>query len=262
MIKKNMFFISLYFISIFFLFIGCSSSGMNNNINESIEAKIVEPPITQKEFYDAFTLLNDKLTEEQKINSLNVQKELFETGPILSLYMDGDDQYIISWIDGGKILIFFKTENSKIKPLYMNVAPIKAVKLLGECPEGGIRLVEVTSYGASASYQRENVEVFAINGDNVTSVWDYDTMKAYSHPVEGKKLFEFVIETSSFRYSPWYQTKPGYDEKDIMRIIVNETKEVIHTSSGDLNKVVSTNKTNSQKTFVWDNSQLKFIEKT
>lgn len=261
MFKKNIYFISLYFVLIFFLFNGCSAPDKISNITQSAEIKKTEAPVTQKEFFDAFTLFNDKRTEEQKINSLNIQKELYETGPILSLYMDGDAQYIVSWIDGGKILIFFKAENSEKKPLYMSVAPVKAVKLLGDRLEDGIRLVEATSYGASGSNQRENVKIYAINGDNVTSVWDYDTLKAYSQPVEGKNLFEFVFETSSFSYSPWYYSKPGYDEKDVMRIIVNETKEIINTPSDDLNKVASIKKTTSQRIFVWDSAQVKFIEK-
>ncbi|MEA4961829.1 hypothetical protein [Lutispora sp.] len=260
MIKK-LIFISICLTILSFLFSGCTVNDKNNKVIQPTQIKKLEAPITQNEFVDAFTLLINKLPEEQKISGENVQKELYETGPILSLYINGDTPYIVSWIDGGKVLIFFKAENSKKIPLYMNIAPIKGVKLLGDQMENGIRLVEVTSYGASGSNQRENVKIFAINGNTVISAWDYDTLKAYSHPVEGKNLFEFVIETSSFSYSPAYYSKPGYDEKDIMRIVVNETKENITTASDDLNKVLSNKKTASQKLFVWNSTKIKFIEK-
>lgn len=260
MIKK-LIFISICLAGLSFLFNGCTANGKNNKEIQPIETKKLEAPITQNEFVDAFTFLNNELPEEQKFSSENVPKELYETGPVLSLYINGDTPYIVSWIDGGKILIFFKAENSKKTPLYMNIAPIKAVKLVGDQMENGIRLVEVTSYGASSSNQRENVKIFAITGNTVTTAWDYDTLKSYSHPVEGKNLFEFVIETSSFSYSPWYYTKPGYDEKDVMKIIVNEAKEVIDTPSEDLEKVLYSRKATSQKIFEWDSKQMKFIEK-
>lgn len=46
-----------------------------------------------------------------------------------------------------------------------------------------------------------------------------------------------------------------------MKIIVNEAKEVIDTPSEDLEKVLYSRKTTSQKIFEWDSKQMKFIEK-
>jgi hypothetical protein len=50
-----------------------------------------------------------------------------------------------------------------------------------------------------AALGRENVKIYEINGNTVTPVWDYDTLKACSQPVESKNLF--LYESSFFSYS-------------------------------------------------------------
>lgn len=242
------------------LLVSCTASPSGNNPISTLENTKVGTPVTQNEFFNAFTLFNSKLPEGQNINSPDIQKELYETGPVLSLTVEGDSYYMVSWIDGGRVLIFFKTDNEKKTPLYMDIGPIKSVKLLSDRMENDIRLIEVTYFGGSGSAQRENVKIYAVNGDTITQAWDYDTFISNSHPIEEKKLFEFVVETSSFSYLPTYYSNPAYDEKEGMRILVNKTIETINTPSDDLEKVVSNKKVNMQQIFIWDNNQMRFIE--
>ena len=259
MIKKYILPFFLCLIMIISL-IGCTASSSGSNPISPVESTKRAKLITQNEFFNTFSLFNSRLPEGQNISSPDIQKELYETGSLLSLTVEGDSSYIVSWIDGGRVLIFFKTEGEKKVPLYMDIGPIKSVKLLSDRMENDTRLIEVTYFGGSGSAQRENVKIYAVNGDTVTQAWDYDTFISNSHPIEEKKIFEFIIETSSFSYLPTYYSNPAYDEDEGMRILVNKTIETINTPSDDLEKVVSNKKVNMQQIFIWDSNQMKFIE--